>query len=59
MGQDFNECWKEVGVAFGLTCSNNDEYVRYEFKDLSSDSNKKVFSVFEEENQKIFINNNF
>ena len=58
MGQDFNECWKEVGVAFGLW-SKNDEDVRYEFKDLSSDSNKKVFSVFEEENQKIFINNNF
>ncbi len=32
--------------------SNNDEDVRYEFKDLSSDSNEKVFSSFEEENQK-------
>ena len=59
MGQDFDfdKCWKEIGILYPF--AKNDEDVRYEFKDLSSDSNKKVFSVFEEENQKIFINNNF
>ena len=56
MGQDFNKPWKEIVFP---PFHENDEDVRYEFKDLSSDSNKKVFSVFEEENQKIFINNNF
>ena len=43
---------EKVHIIWPPLFSNNDEDVRYEFKDLSSDSNEKVFSSFEEENQK-------